>query len=380
MENKHIQILVEKYIDGTASPEEEAALMEWYNNSNQQDIEWLGLEEEEKEKLRLNILKAIHEAHFESRKKKFGWFRVAAAAAVLVSLSVGGYFLFHKQTVMPAPEEMVAQAISPGSSGATLVLSNGQSITLGASATGTIARQGQTTLQKQNDSLLVYLNRGKKTVSSQEIEYNTLKTSRGHQYSLILPDGTKVWLNAASSLKYPTAFTGKIRTVKLSGEAYFEVVHDAGQPFRVVTSKQVVKDIGTHFNVNAYPEDSVVKTTLLEGAVKVTLTDNQASRLLHPGEQAVADQQINVRKVDVSAAVAWKNGQFIFRSTPVKSIMQQVARWYDVEVIYKDDEVADRSVWGSVSRYAQVSEVLDMIELTGVAHFKIDGHKIIVTQ
>jgi hypothetical protein len=322
----------------------------------------------------------IEKKTFKTDQGGHYWFRAAAAAVVLLFLSLGGYFLSQLNRATPA-KIVSSQTIVPGSNGATLTLSNGQIITLGQVGSGAIATQGKITLQKQNDSILIYQrDSGTSTpLSAGNISYNTLTTSRGHQFQVVLPDGTKVWLNAASSLKYPVAFTGKTRAVELKGEAYFEVIHDEAQPFQVVTQRQTVQDIGTHFNIEAYPEDSLAKTTLLEGAARVVLSEGRESRLVYPGEQALVNRQIRIRKADTTEAVAWKNGQFVFRSTSLRHIMQQIARWYDVDVVYEND-VSGKSVWGSVSRYADVSEVLKLIELTGVAHFKTSGRKIIVTQ
>lgn len=380
MEDKHILILVEKYLEGSASPKETAELMEWYRLSNEQDVGWPGGEDEGENELRSRIFREIKKKTFKPDRGLHYWPRVAAAAFILLSLSLGGYFLIHRHRAIPATKIVSSQAIMPGSNGATLTLSNGQVITLGQAGSGAIAKQGQITLQKQNDSVLIYQkNNGTGPLSPGDISYNTLETPRGHQFQVVLPDGTRVWLNAASSLKYPVAFTRKTRTVELKGEAYFEVIHDDAQPFRVVTQKQIVEDIGTHFNIEAYPDDSSAKTTLLEGAAKVILGGGRQSRLLYPGEQALVNRHISIRKVDTSEAVAWKNGQFVFRSTSLRHIMQQIARWYDVDVVYEND-VSGKSVWGTVSRYADVSAVLNLIELTGVAHFKTAGRKIIVTQ
>lgn len=379
MEDQHILILVEKYMDGSASPEETAELMEWYRLSNERDVGWPNREGEGENELRSRIFREIEKKTFKPDRGFNYWPRVAAAVFLLLSLSLGGYFLIQRHRAIPAIRIVSSRAIAPGSNGATLTLSNGQVITLGQAGSGAIAKQGQITLQKQNDSVLIYQRDSGTPLSSGDIRYNTLKTSRGRQFQVVLPDGTKVWLNAASSLKYPVAFTGKTRTVELKGEAYFEVIHDEAQPFRVVTQSQTVEDIGTHFNIEAYPDDSLVKTTLVEGAAKVILGEGRQSRLLYPGEQALVDRQISIRKVDTAEAVAWKNGQFVFRSTSLRHIMQQIARWYDVDIVYEND-VSGKSVWGSVSRYAEVSEVLKLIELTGVAHFKTAGRKIIVTQ
>jgi ferric-dicitrate binding protein FerR (iron transport regulator) len=378
MDRSRIATLVEKYIDGTASPQEETELREWYRDANEGDIEWPATGHEGRDQLRSRIFGEIRSRTGGKTQKIRYWPRIAAAVAVLACLSLGGYFLFRGRSLAPA-SGVAASAIPPGTSGATLILSNGQAITMGRAAAGRIAIQGETALNKQNDSLLVYQGSQRGAPVSRDIGYNTLETSRGHQFQVVLPDGTKVWLNAVSSLRYPTAFTGTSRTVELHGEAYFEVVHHAARPFRVVTRGQVVQDIGTHFNINAYDDDSIVRTTLLEGAARVMLSSDNESRVLHPGEQALADRKIQVRKVDTLEAVGWKNGQFIFRSTPLNQIMRQISRWYDVDIVYQSD-LTGKSVWGSVSRYANVSEVLDMIELTGVAHFKTQGREIIVTR
>jgi ferric-dicitrate binding protein FerR (iron transport regulator) len=198
----------------------------------------------------------------------------------------------------------------------------------------------------------------------------------------VLPDGTKVWLNAASSIRYPTAFTGNERNVEITGEAYFEVAHNKDKPFHVKSNKQVVEVLGTHFNIMAYDDEPAVKTTLLAGKVRVTATQPQTTNykqqtILQPGEQAVVSDKIKVAPVKTAAAVAWKNGEFMFRNEPLENIMRSVARWYDVEIVYKAN-VAHKEVWGSITRYGNVADVLEMIALTGVAHFKVEGRTIIV--
>jgi len=204
-----------------------------------------------------------------------------------------------------------------------------------------------------------------------------LSTPRAAQYQLVLPDGSKVWLNAASSIHYPTAFAGKERKVEITGEAYFEVAQDARLPFIVKTNGMEVKVLGTHFNVNAYEDEAMVRTTLLEGAV--LMTKDAATALLQPGEQAQLTKAGDLKLVhnaDIAEAVAWKNGLFQLNSADVPAIMRQMARWYDVEIVYEEG-VPDGHISGKVPRGMNLSQVLEIFEVSGV-HFKIEGRKIIV--
>jgi ferric-dicitrate binding protein FerR (iron transport regulator) len=208
--------------------------------------------------------------------------------------------------------------------------------------------------------------------------YNTLTTPRGGMYRLVLSDGTLAILNAASSILYPTVFTGKERSVTVRGEVYFEVKHNAAMPFKVKSGSQTIEVLGTHFNVNAYDEVNHIKTTLLQGAVRVT--SGSVSKYLVPGEQSdFSHNEIKVLKIDAEDAIAWKNGFFTFEDESLENIMRNISRWYDVEVSYQD---VDRSMpfGGGVSRFEDVSKVLEKLELTGKIHFKIEGRRILVTK
>jgi hypothetical protein len=262
----------------------------------------------------------------------------------------------------------------PQSSRATITLANGHKIYLDSTAKGILIRQGNVKLQKLADGEIIY------SGSSTNTEYNTLTNPRGSRpVTMTLTDGTKVWLNAGSSLTYPVAFTGKERKVEITGEAYFEVSRNTSRPFTVkkVQDDASILVLGTHFNVNAYDDEAVMKITLLEGAVKVSKGTN--SSLLTPGQQAeLKDGSIRlINDADMDEVMAWKNGKFQFgEKTDIETIMRQLARWYDVETEYRGK--VNRHFWGSISRDANVSQVLKMLETTGIVHFKIEGRKVIV--
>jgi ferric-dicitrate binding protein FerR (iron transport regulator) len=206
--------------------------------------------------------------------------------------------------------------------------------------------------------------------------YNTITTPRGGQYQVTLPDGTKVWLNAESSLRFPTAFTEKERAVELTGEAYFEVATNKNKPFLIKTGQSNTRVLGTSFNIMAYNDEGPVKTTLLEGAVKIA--EGGRSALLQPGEQGIFNSgSITTKTVNIRAVIAWKDGYYFFDRTPVQSVMRQIARWYNVDIVYKGAMPKDEIV-GRIPRSAYVSDVLHIMELIGI-HFKIEGRTIIVT-
>ena len=241
---------------------------------------------------------------------------------------------------------------------------------------GTIAKQNGYNLKKAGDSSLIY--QSSAPVKAALIAYNTLETPRGKQYSVILPDGTKAWLNSASTLTYPTAFKGKNRSVTMTGEVYFQVVHNNAAPFRVEVGGQTIEDIGTEFNVNAYKDEPYSRTTLIGGSVKVVWNNQQ--KVLKPGQAAISStgQMLEVKDANTEAAIAWKNGYFLFDKESLGSIMREVSRWYDVDVDFGDNQLKSEIFWGSVTRYENISAVLKMLEVTGNVHFKIDGRKITV--
>lgn len=295
------------------------------------------------------------------------------AAAVLLSLVAVSaiYFLQHRK---PTVNMMAGNDLKPGGNKAVLMLADGSIVTLDSAVNGRFFQQGNTKVINANGQLAY--NAGSSS-AGEMLSYNTITTPRGGQYQVVLPDGTKVWLNAASSLKYPTAFSGKEREVSLKGEAYFEVTRNKSQPFIVQVNDMQVQVLGTRFDIMAYVDEKVVKTTLLEGAVKVAKGNH--SSLLKPGEQASINQtaeKINIARVDVDDVIAWKEGLFRFGGNDITVILRQITRWYDVEVSYQGP-VPEVYMGGEVSRNMNLSEVLRVLELSGV-HTKLQGHKLVV--
>jgi len=314
----------------------------------------------------------------QRRRRRFfirplGW---AAAAAILILLA-GGLWFARKDSDSPRVVSLVHDA-APGGDKAVLTLGDGSTVRLDEMRAGVVGRQARAQLIKSKDAQLQYQPAG----GEENVQYNVLATPRGGQYKLVLPDGTKVWLNAATSIRYPTAFTGDHREVELKGEAYFEVADNAAMPFRVRVLKGDEKDpmlvevLGTHFNIMGYADEPVTRTTLLEGAVRVRKDD--AAVTIRPGEQARlnGDGSLVVVKADVEEAVAWKNGLFKFEEADIRQVMRQLSRWYDLEVVYTHGVPGDR-FQGEMYRNVNVSGVLKILEASGV-RFTVEGKKLLV--
>jgi len=303
----------------------------------------------------------------------------ASVAAVLIACMAFIYF-FEKTGKRPnsAPiVKTVVHDVSPGGNRAILTLVDGSTVVLDSAANGKVAQQGDVEVLKAQDGKLNYKGAG---TASGAMAYNTISTPYGGKYQVTLNDGTRVWLNAVSELTFPTAFAGATREVSLKGEAYFEIAPNAAQPFVVKAGDSKVHVLGTHFNVMAYDEEDAVRTTLLEGAVRMAA--GNMSKLLAVGQQGVWDRKDKLDVLphaDVEAAVAWKNGLFQFNSTGIQVIMRQIARWYNVKVIYASEGVKDESFSGSIPSNENVSEVLKMLEMTGTVHFEVADRTITVS-
>ena len=304
------------------------------------------------------------------------WKWSAAAAVLLVTGSVG-YKMYHKpsQSLAAKTATVIKNDIAPGANRAILTLSNGSQVVLTGARNGLLGQQGNTKIIQLANGKLTY--EAGNDGQAQPIAYNTITTPRGGQYQVTLPDGTKVWLNAASSLRFPAAFTGSDRTVQVTGEAYFEVAQDKAKPFIVQAGETETRVLGTSFNVMAYGDEKAVRTTLLDGAVRMDKGD--LNTLLKPGEQGSFDTQagtMSTKKVNVRATIAWKDGYYYFDRTKTEDVMRQISRWYDVDIVYQGGIPQDEIV-GKIPRTAYVSEVLHVMELIGL-RFKIEGRKIIV--
>lgn len=325
------------------------------------------------------------------RKRFMKWKMVAASLFVILSGALVFYFIQlqgnNKKESLAIESPAVQDITPPSSVNAFLTLANGQKITLDSVSNGTLAQQGAVKVIKLSDGKIAYHQDASDNIAESEIMYNTLTNPAGSMVvNITLEDGTRVWLNAKSSLRYPTVFTGKERKVEISGEAYFEVAHlslphsgkgEVAMPFRVNVRGVDVKVLGTHFNINGYDDEAVVKTTLLEGSVKIT-TDSY-SKMIKPGEQAQVpstNQSINIITPDLNEVMAWKNGRFSYSNSDLGTIMRQMARWYNVEVVYQD-KISDRYTV-NVSDNVPVSQLFKFIEMSGGVHFEIVGKKILV--
>lgn len=299
---------------------------------------------------------------------------ISAAAAVLVCLSAGILFFTAKTEQVPKIAAQHQHMIVPGGNKAMLTLADGSKLPLSEEGIGKIANQGEVLITKTAQGELIYSQGGSAVATG---GYNIIETPRGGQYQVSLPDGTRVWLNAASSLKYPVVFQGTERRVELNGEAYFEVAKNKKLPFKVFSNQQTVEVLGTHFNINSYPEEGLQKTTLLEGSVRVSLLNSTA--ILQPGQQAQVrkNQTIAVSEVNTEAVMAWKNGYFRFYQEDIESIMRKVSRWYDVDVEYKGG-ISQEKFSGTISSAKNIHQVLEMLEATNAVHFKIEGRRIAV--
>lgn len=312
------------------------------------------------------------------------WPLIASVAAILLVVSFGVYFYTVSSLSDNRLPLVAGQDIKPGKNTATLTLADGRKIILSDAANGELAKEGGVSIQKTKDGKVIYAVDEKFAAAADPgvaLRLNTISTAAGQQYQVILPDGTLVWLNALSSLKYPSMFTGHERKVELEGEGYFEVtkVKDRKMPFIVLSNKQRVEVLGTHFNINSYANENSTKTTLLEGSVSVSTSNTSA--VLKPGQQAILmNGKTRVVQVQTEDVVAWKNGYFMFNNESLEDVMRKVARWYDVQIEYK--KISNRKItfFGTVSRFSNISQVLRTLEHTGEVKFEIEGRRVIVIE
>ncbi|HWW38225.1 FecR family protein [Pedobacter sp.] len=382
MNDDKLNNLIQKYLNGSISEPERKELQEEYDRQSSQPTEWLAEHIDEsnlvKERIRLNIKKEIFTGQtLNSRVKHL--YRLLSAAAVL-SIAIGtGWFMISRSTkteLTAAVHKERPNLIKPGTDKALLILADGKQIVLDNAKPGNIINSSGTQIIKTKEGQLVYSAGEQKATGGSVM--NTLSTPRGGQYKILLPDGTLVWLNALSSLKFPAVFAGNERRVELAGEAYFEVAKDKKHPFKVKTALQEVEVLGTHFNVMAYENESLIRTTLLEGSVRIHSKGQES--LLHPGQESVLEKSkgnIVVKNVSIEEAIAWKNGFFMFVHEDIHSILNKISRWYDVDIVYQSQQL-DNRYSGTISKFDEVTEVLKTMEMTGTVHFKIQGRRIYV--
>lgn len=369
---ERIEKLYDKYLEGTITAREKQELFDRIEQADRNDLKQLSskyLNAEVPDDLShldepTELLLQRINMQIDQREKPLSrrlWFRLTAAAAVMFMLTNLVYQLSYKHTIQNDLTVKELKDLSPGSKRATLTLADGRTITLDSAFAGQLAEVDGTRISKTLDGQLVYENN---TENTGTVQTNIVNIPRGGEYKLLLPDGTKIWLNAVTTISYPTRFTGQERRIKLSGEAYLEVAKDPKHPFIVETENQTVKVLGTHFNVNTYTDRTV--TTLEEGSVRVSsLRGTKQSVLLKPGEQAINTNTLAVESADLESALAWKNGLLFFKDAPLTTVLDEVARWYDIDIEYRV-KPSQELFSGSVARNANLSAILRILKLTGV--------------
>jgi len=373
---ENIQNLANKWLSGTITQQEQKTLDEWYEQQLPEKLDWAKADDTD-EIIKARMFNSIkEELQFDTQKvisirQTRIW--AMAAASVLLFL-IGSIYLSQNK---PSEQQLtkvtkpVIEADKSTGNKAVLTLADGSAIILDNSPNGTVSKQGSTVVDKTSNGQLVY--RSETTPTTQAENINTLSTPKGGQYQLQLPDGSKVWLNAASSIKFPAAFSGSERKVELIGEAYFEIAKNAQKPFKVVLAQgAVIEVLGTHFNVMAYQNEKNINTTLLEGSVKIS--KSSLALTIKPGEQAVLNKTLQAYKVDAEQEIAWQKGDFQFSNTDFAGILRELERWYDVDFVY--EELPSKKLNGIVSRKYNLTQVLKMLEITGGVKFKMEGRQI----
>ncbi|TMI70484.1 MAG: DUF4974 domain-containing protein [Bacteroidetes bacterium] len=391
MEHSELRNLFAKYMEGILSPSEYEQLSEaaqtfpiddWQEAltpliENISTVETF--DEQEWKDIVENILRQPRRKPTRTVTMKWWLRRIAVAASVILIIGTGIYIainLFNNKQeteIVETQEKRFKNDVQPGKSGAILTLDNGQQVILDSLQNGMLAEQGNSNIIKQGDRLSY-----NQQQTTKEVVYNTITTPRGRQYpNLVLADGSRVWLDAASSIRFPTSFTGRERVVEITGQVWFDVIHNAKVPFKVIANGIEINDLGTEFNVNAYDDEEVVKTTLIAGLIKVGKNDKSVT--MQPGQQAIfQNDNLSLNKnVNLDEVMAWKTGYFQSDNVTVESVMRQLARWYDVDIVYEKHITKRVSLLG-VPRTITMVNILKIMEATGNVKFKIDGRTVTV--
>ena len=382
---KELESILKKYLEDKATPEEATFLKQYYDYLEDQPGLSTLLSETENKKIerrnwdRLNAQMDLPSHTIYPHQVPFSriW-RWVAAASIILAIGLSGWFFFlnkndNQQQIVQ--KKIIPNDIKPPEANrATITLTNGQTVYLDSAAIGSLAVQGTVKLVKLANGKIAYQSESDEII--EKPTYNTLTNPKGSQVvDMTLADGSRVWLNAGSSVTYPIAFIENERTVSITGEAYFEVASDKTKPFRVTHGNMQVEVLGTHFNVNAYDDEKNIKVTLLEGSVRLKI--NEENQILKPGEQAqVSGTASIIKDVDVEAVMAWKDGRFKFSGVDIETIMRQAARWYDIDIEYLGK--VEGTLSGGVARNVNVSQLFHVLELTDKVRFEIEGRKVIV--
>ncbi|TCD01661.1 FecR family protein [Pedobacter psychroterrae] len=389
----YIAQLVAARIKGTITEPQQNELDAWVNASERNTLQYRKyidekeLEEKVKDYFDVNSIAIFHKITegikdqqqvVAAPKVVRLWPRIAIAAAVVLMVLGAVWFINRNMTSGAKREIEYASDAAPGKEGATLTLANGEKIKLSTAINGELAKEAGVSVSKTADGQLVYVMDG----TAESNNMNTLSTSNGETYRVKLPDGSNVWLNAASSITYRSSLNDNgTRRVKLVGEAYFEIAKDAQHPFVVESAGQEVEVLGTHFNINSYLDEPAISTTLYEGSVSITVAKAGSKQVLKPGEQALnTNGGLNVQEVNVDNVIDWQAGDFNLEGVAFTVLMRKIARWYDVEVVYEQSVLKDIKIGGWISRDKKLSQVLNFIESSGAVHFKIEDKKVIVTK
>jgi ferric-dicitrate binding protein FerR (iron transport regulator) len=376
LDPNEVNRLAKKYLDGLATDEEKKLLHDWYDHADGAETELVITNEPKtNETFGAEMLAALRQmiASEEAdppkiKTYKIRWYRIAAAAAVILAIGAITFFTLNgtpKKTIAAVNHAEKHDVTAPQRARAVITLANGSNIYLDSVAQGSLATQGNSRLVKLSDRRVAYVG----GTNSGETIYNVLTVPRGSRIvSLALSDGTVVWLNAESSLRYPVVFNGSDRTVEITGEAYFEVAKDRSRKFFVKSATLTTEVLGTHFNVNTYRDEASMKVTLLEGSIRVSAEDQLHAVQLKPGQQAEVSGPSDIRvleNVDLEEVMAWKNEYFMMKATSLASLMRQMSRWYDVEIIIKGN-MADKKFGGAISRNVNLSTMLEALKQNGV--------------
>ncbi|NTD99230.1 DUF4974 domain-containing protein [Agrobacterium tumefaciens] len=369
--------LIRKYLSGDCTVSEAAEVNDWFDLMAGVPEHISGLTDEERvlmetkifERILLNIeAKEHHNLKLRPKKSLYSWKVLAVAASLFLCLSMALLWTQYHSLLSPKKSINSNQFanILPGGNKAVLTLDDGSSLVLTDASLGKVADQYDMSVVKTAEGELSYKKRNGENPS--ELVYNTITTPVGGKYSVILPDGSKVWLNSKSSLRFPTSFTGAERRVQMTGEVYFEVAKNPKQPFKVQSGGTEISVLGTHFNVMAYNDEADQKTTLLEGSIH--LSSGNFSKLLKPGQQASVNQSSGIEvsnNIDLEAVMAWRNDLFIFKDMEIKDIARQLSRWYDVQVVFKGNP-SKVPYTGTIAKEVALSEILSMLQFTGLKY------------
>ncbi|HAL52342.1 MAG TPA: anti-sigma factor [Sphingobacterium sp.] len=379
-DSKHIKLLFERYLNNHASREETAELFQYFQDTNNKEaLEQMienQLESRDKEELidKMILDRVFGKIDLDTEPQNFKsptWYKTTGVAAAIILIISISYLFLNRSTY----NDHTATISEPGRDKATLVLSSGKTIVLEDVANGKLTEEIGTTIEKTEKGGINYKIEGNTDV---RIAMNLLNVPKGGQFQITLSDGTKVWLNSNSSLKYPSAFSTSERRVELTGEAYFEVSKNKQKPFIVETSLQKVEVLGTKFNINAYDDESSTQTSLAEGSVRVSCKNN--TTLLKPGQQStLTDQNIAVRSINLDQVLDWKNGDFNFSNNNLKEIMRKISRWYNIEVIF-EGPISQETYVAQISRKKRLNDVLRALQLSGSIKYNIRNNKLYISQ